>query len=111
MGSVAPVVYQQAIQSAKSLDQDSVQFALSRLVSILVIFNRLRSNLDLFFGHISYAVDNACLKEAIDMQIHNGSRVPVGPPRAQLASIIYPIPTWDERVYEPVWFGTFFLCS
>ena len=64
-----------------------------------------RTALDLFFGTITYAVDNACLKEAIDMQIHNSTRVPVGPPRAQLASIIYPIPKWDERVYKPVWLG------
>ena len=68
-------------------------------------------NLDLFYGRVLYAVDNACLHEPLELQIQNKIRVPVGPPRAQIASLIYPMPTWEEREYKPVFFGSSFLYS
>ena len=35
----------------------------------------------------------------------DNKRVPTGPPRAQVADMIYPAPTWDERIYGPEWFA------
>lgn len=53
-GAVAPLVLQEAIRSAKTLTQEGVRFALSRL------------DLDLFYGRIFFSVDNGCLHGIAD---------------------------------------------
>lgn len=81
------IALMEAIKRAGSLNEDDVTFAISRL------------DIETLKGRIAWAGDHSNLGLASFMQFQNGTMQTVGPLTARSARLVYPIPSWEERVY------------
>jgi ABC-type branched-subunit amino acid transport system substrate-binding protein len=105
-GASAPLIYLHSIAAAQSVDPDEVEFAMSRI------------DLSYFYGRLLFDANNGALIDTVTSQyqlapdsdaLADGeaeAAVVVAPPRAQVATLIYPMPSWDERETAYGWFET-----
>lgn len=82
----AGVVYMEAIKRGKSLDEDDILFHLSRL------------DIGTLKGRLAWTGEHAQLGTSLFVQYNNGSLRTVGPVQAATERVVYPAPTWKERV-------------
>jgi ABC-type branched-subunit amino acid transport system substrate-binding protein len=106
VGAVSGVLLMLSIINADSLDNNEVTRALARI------------NEDTFFGPFQFGADNSQLRflpiiqfapEAESYSRYVMSAAPdsensiavIGPSRVVTGELTYPIPTWDERIFNP----------
>mmetsp|Transcript_43184 Transcript_43184/g.109073 ORF Transcript_43184/g.109073 Transcript_43184/m.109073 type:complete len:734 (+) Transcript_43184:161-2362(+) len=93
-GALAPIMLLNAILTGGSLETSDVLFALSRT-----------SMATFAYGETTYGVDNAITASNVVLQFdQNGSSHVVAPLQAATSPVVYPIPKWDERTYNPDFF-------
>ena len=81
--SVAPLLFQLAIEKAGSLDVEKVREAMAKL------------DTDTFFGRIKFNEKGMnTAKGMAVLQIQKGKHVPIYPPEMALGKFIYPKPVW-----------------
>ena len=81
--SVAPLIFQLAIEKARSLDIEKVREAMGKL------------DTDTFFGHIKFNEKGMNVAKGMAvLQIQQGKHVPIYPPEMALGKFIYPKPLW-----------------
>lgn len=81
--SVAPLIFQLAIEKARSLDIEKVREAMAKL------------DMDTFFGHIKFNEKGMNVAKGMAvLQIQQGKHVPIYPPEMALGKFIYPKPIW-----------------
>lgn len=81
--SVAPLLFQLAIEKARSLDIEKVREAMAKL------------DTDTFFGHIKFNEKGMNVAKGMAvLQIQQGKHVPIYPPEMALGKFIYPKPIW-----------------
>jgi len=90
LATAAGLLLQESINKANSLDQIKVANEMKRI------------NLDTFLGKLSFNVHNEQMLEGPFIQYTNTSdeAVVVGPLLNALATFIYPMPTWEERIFD-----------
>mmetsp|Transcript_4302 Transcript_4302/g.4718 ORF Transcript_4302/g.4718 Transcript_4302/m.4718 type:complete len:767 (+) Transcript_4302:51-2351(+) len=60
-----------------------------------------RSKHDTIVGRISWGAQGEQQREKVLMQFVNGERVTIAPLAVQEQAVVYPMPTWSERVLNP----------
>lgn len=81
--SVAPLIFQLAIEKARSLDMEKVREAMAKL------------DMDTFFGRIKFNEKGMNVAKGMAvLQIQQGKHVPIYPPEMALGKFIYPKPIW-----------------
>jgi hypothetical protein len=70
-----------------------------------IISTLSRSQFQSFMGTSAFDVDNRQIITPLMSQLANSGNTTyiVGPPIAASSNLIYPMPTWDERVFSPKW--------
>lgn len=85
-GLYAGIVIREAILRAKSLDNDLVEFQIKRM------------DLSTLKGRLAWSGDNRQIGTSVFVQYVNGSLRCVGPVLAATDRMIYPVPTFPERI-------------
>eukprot|EP01112_Ceratiomyxa_fruticulosa_P012544 TRINITY_DN3477_c0_g1_i1.p1 TRINITY_DN3477_c0_g1~~TRINITY_DN3477_c0_g1_i1.p1 ORF type:complete len:860 (-),score=142.12 TRINITY_DN3477_c0_g1_i1:85-2664(-) len=99
LGAIGPIVIEQAVASAmanyKVYTSDAVRDALQAL------------KINSFFGNIGFSADHLSLHENAVVQYVNGKIIPIAPLSVAESTYIFPMPTYEERVFVPPhYFGT-----